>query len=204
MSEGQTKAARIDRPDLTMPDQEAATLRAAYEQADVILEYGSGGSTVLAADMPGKHITSVESDRKWARRMRRWFDENPPTTGTTADIVWVNIGKTKAWGHPQDHSFWRRFADYPLAVWQRDGFRHPDVVLVDGRFRAGCALAAAFNITRPVRLLFDDYKARKRHHRVEEFLGAPQLAGRMAIFDVKPLTIPAHRLLQIVNFMIRP
>ena len=31
------------RPDLTMPEAEAELLRQHYEEADVILEYGSGG-----------------------------------------------------------------------------------------------------------------------------------------------------------------
>lgn len=42
-----------------MPPAEAEALRMAYEEAEVILEYGSGGSTVVAAELPGKHVTSV-------------------------------------------------------------------------------------------------------------------------------------------------
>lgn len=198
------RAPHIDRPVLTMPEPEAAALRTAYEAAQVILEYGSGGSTVLAAEMAGKHVTSVESDRKWARMMTAWFDANPPATGSRAEVIWCNIGKTRDWGHPVDDSAWRRFANYPLAVWQRAGFRHPDVVLVDGRFRIGCALATAFSITRPVTLLFDDYTKRKWFHRVEEFLGSPHIIGRLAAFEVAPTPIPAQRLLQVLRFMTRP
>ena len=38
------------RPDLTFPAPVAEAVRAAYAQAECILEYGSGGSTVLAAE----------------------------------------------------------------------------------------------------------------------------------------------------------
>lgn len=194
----------ITRPELTMPAPEAAALRLAYDQAGVILEYGSGGSTVLAAEMAGKHVTTVESDRKWARMMKRWFQAHPPAAGTEVEVIWSNIGPTRAWGHPVDDGEWRRFADYPLAVWQRKGFRHPDVVLVDGRFRIGCALATAFSITRPVTLLFDDYGRRKWFHKVEEFIGTPRMVGRMALFDLAPRAIPPAQLLKIIRFMTRP
>lgn len=196
--------AHIDRPVLTLTAPEAEALRTAYAQAEVILEYGSGGSTVLAAEMPGKHVTSVESDRKWARMMQGWFAANPPAEGSTVDIVWSDIGKTRDWGHPKDDSEWRRFPDYPLKVWRKKGFRHPDVVLVDGRFRIGCALATAFSILRPVTLLFDDYTKRHWFARVEEYLGTPHIIGRMAAFEVAPMAIPPDRLLQVIRYMTRP
>jgi hypothetical protein len=197
-------AADIERPALTMPEAEAGVLRAAYEAAGCILEYGSGGSTVLAAGMAGKRVTSVESDPAWLRMMKRWFAANPPADGTTVDLMRANIGPTRSWGHPADPGQWPKFAAYPLAVWQRDGFIHPDVVLVDGRFRIGCALATAFGITRPVTLLFDDYGDRDRFAQVEEFLGTPRMVGRMALFDVVPMPVPADRLIKIIRFMQRP
>lgn len=195
-------AAPITRPELTLPAAEAEVLRAAYAQADVILEYGSGGSTVLAAEM-GKTVTSVESDQAWAQMMRDWFAANPPKGEVR--IVWSDIGPTKEWGHPVDDSAWKQFPAYPLAVWDRPDFVHPDVVLVDGRFRMGCALAAAYRITRPIPLYYDDYASRPRHHQIEAFLGTPtEITGRMARFDLTPTPIPADRLLRVIQLMTRP
>lgn len=193
-----------ERPSVIMPDEVAGLVRDTYAQADTILEYGAGGSTVMAAELPDKHVVSVESDRRWVRCMRRWFVANPPAEGTTVDVIWSDIGKTAEWGHPADDSDWRKFASYPLGVWQRRKVPHPDVVLVDGRFRIGCALATAFSIERPVTLLFDDYTRRKGFSQVEEFLGVPVMTGRMARFRVAPATVPANRLLQIIKFMSRP
>lgn len=194
----------IKRPELTLPEAEAARVAAAYGEADVILEYGSGGSTVLASEMPDKRVFSVESDQAWADMMRGWFAQNPPADGTQIDVIWSDIGETGAWGAPIDDGGWRAYAEYPLGVWQRKGFVQPDVVLVDGRFRVGCALATAFCTAKPVTLLVDDYKPRKHYHVVEEFLGAPRLTGRLAEFDVAPMAIPAERFLMITKMMMRP
>jgi len=196
--------ATITRPELTMPEAEATRLRTAYETAEVILEYGSGGSTVMAAEMPGKRVFSIESDEEWATMMTEWFDMNPPAQGTKVDVFWSDIGPTKAWGYPADTDHYLRFARYPLAVWSMKGFRQPDVVLVDGRFRPGCAMAAALNTQKPITVLVDDYKRRKQYHRIEAFLGAPHLHGRMAEFDVTPMTLPADRLLDVIEMMMRP
>lgn len=197
-------AQKTERPFLTMPDAEADALRAAYTSARVILEYGSGGSTVVAAEMAGKHITSIESDRKWARMMKRWFAENPPADKTEVNVIWSNIGPTRAWGQPKDDSDWQKYPNYPLGVWQREGFRHPDVVLVDGRFRIGCVLATLYNITRPVTLMIDDYARRSWMQKVEEFTGPARRVGRMGMFDLKPTPVPGDKLLQIVKYMSRP
>ncbi|GGG61381.1 hypothetical protein GCM10011415_04330 [Salipiger pallidus] len=187
-----------------MPEAEAALLRDLYGRAQVILEYGSGGSTVLASELPGRTVFSVESDRDWAQMMRGWFDQNPPADGTEVDVIWADIGETKDWGHPKDDSEWRRWPRYPLEVWGLKEFRQPDVVLVDGRFRVGCALATAYLAERPMALLFDDYAPREHYHKVEEFLGAPQMTGRMARFEITPQPIPPGRLLRIMEWTMRP
>lgn len=194
----------IVQPELTMPDAEAAVLRGYYEQANVILEYGSGGSTVLASQMTDKYVISLESSKEWWTMMMEWLDLNPCAENTKVDMIWADIGPTKEWGFPKNDRRWERFANYPLAVWDMEDFHHPDLVLVDGRFRVGCALATAFRITRPTKLLVDDYVQRKFMHVLEKFIGKPKLWGRMAEFQLKPQPIPANRLLEIIKFMQRP
>ena len=193
----------IARPELTLPAPEAALLRDTYAAAEVILEYGSGGSTVMAGEMAGTCVFSVESDRDWAQMMRAWFAANPPLA--EVDVIWADIGRTKEWGHPASDRGWRRFARYPLEVWDLPEFRHPDAVLVDGRFRLGCVLATMLRITRPVTLLFDDYAQRDQYHRIEEFTGPPAgMTGRMARFELSPRPVPPERLLTVIDWMQRP
>lgn len=194
------QAAIIARPELTMPAQEADLLRGHYAAATSILEYGAGGSTVMASEMAGKHIISVETDQRWVEDMQAYFDLNPGQS--PVDLIWANIGKTRKWGRPKDDSQWRDFARYPLEIWDLEGVPHPDVVLVDGRFRAGCVLAAAYRCRQPVTVLVDDYKPRPSYHRVEAYVGKPELTGRMAVFEITPTPFPVERLLDII-FMLQ-
>ena len=196
--------ARIERPELTLPEVEADALRTAYARAHTILEYGSGGSTVMAAEMPGKRVFSVESDKDWVQMMRGWFVQSPPASDTQVDVIWCDVGATRSWGYPVGTGEYLRFPRYPLEVWSLPEFEQPDLVLVDGRFRTGCAMATAFLTRAPVTLLVDDYKRRKHYHAIEDFLGAPALHGRMAQFEVTPMPVPAGRLLEIVEMMIEP
>lgn len=172
------------RPEITFPDVEAAHVRAAYAEARAILEYGSGGSTVMAAEMAGKYILSVESDRAWAMSLQLYLDEAEIRSAAT---VWhVDIGETGDWGRPRDHTAWRQFPSYAMGIWEEPFFRHPDVILIDGRFRAACLLTAALRIERPVTVLFDDYYDRPRYHAVEEVIAPTRQIGRMAEFALTP------------------
>lgn len=191
----------IARPELTLPEAEAAWLRAAYEGAETILEYGAGGSTIMAGEMPGKRVFAVESDRDWAAQMEGWFAAHPPASQVTLVPVWV--GPVRKWGMPRDESAWARYPRYPLAVWDREDLPHPDVVLIDGRFRAGCLLAALYRAERPLTVYFDDYVPRTRYHVVEEFVAPVETRGRMAKFEIEPREVEKARLLQIAEILYR-
>lgn len=196
------RAKVIERPKLTLPEAEAAAVRTYYGVAQVILEYGSGGSTVLASEMPGKTIFSVESDADWIAMMRGWFKAHPPVSDVR--LHHGDIGPTKAWGAPVDDSQFRRWPSYPVSVWDRPDFVHPDVVLVDGRFRAACFLTTLFRITRPVLLLWDDYTNREGYHAMESFAPLVRTHGRMAEFHLEPTAIPPEKLALILTTYLRP
>ena len=192
----------MTRPDLTMPEAEAEVMRAAYAAARVILEYGTGGSTLLAAEMSGKTIFAVESDRRWLSMMRGWLAAHPGAS--PVHLHQADIGATRRWGHPRNETRWRQYADYPLGVWERDDFLHPDVVLIDGRFRVGCFLATILRITRPVTILFDDYLPRLAYRAVEEWFAPVAITGRMAQFQVSPVALDPARLRHVIALMQEP
>ena len=150
-----------------------------------ILEYGSGGSTLLAA-RGGACVVSVESDKAWAQNMRKCLSRE--SLENRARIHYANIGPTRAWGYPEKYSRWRNihYAAYSRSVWFRPDLRHPSIVLIDGRFRVGCFFYCAYRIKHKTRFIFDDYIGRE-HYKAVEILSAPNIIiGRMAVFDMEP------------------
>ncbi|MFN3525825.1 MAG: hypothetical protein ACK4YU_07020 [Paracoccus sp. (in: a-proteobacteria)] len=169
---------------IRMPEAEAAHLVDAYRKARVILEYGSGDSTRRAAELGQRLIISVESDLKWARDLRQEIETADPFASVV--IHHADIGPTGAWGRALDDRAWQRFHLYPNGVWDQPFFRHPDVVLIDGRFRTACLMAVMMRITRPVTVLFDDYIDRPRYQLIERIIRPVLTVGRMAEFHVTP------------------
>jgi hypothetical protein len=174
----------LEAPKLTLPPEEAAAVAAAYAAAQVILEYGSGGSTLLAAENARAKVFSVESDAAWVEKMRGWFASHP----AKAQLVLhhADIGPTKDWGMPANHRHVRQWAGYPNSVWDLPGFVQPDTVLIDGRFRLACFLTVLLRSTAPVTVLWDDYTDRPAYHQAEKLLKPARFHGRMAVFELTP------------------
>ncbi|MDO5657524.1 MAG: hypothetical protein Q4G36_04300 [Paracoccus sp. (in: a-proteobacteria)] len=170
-----------------MPEAETAHLRSVYEEADVILEYGSGGSTQMAAQMPQKFIMSSESDKEWARSLRHKL--SLAKVQSRVIVHHVDIGETGPWGRPQSSLAWRKFFRYPNDIWDQVWFRHPDVILIDGRFRVACLVTSMLRIERPTLVLFDDYGVRPLYHEIEDLIRPRRMIGRMAEFMIEPKKI---------------
>lgn len=194
--------AAISRPVLTLPADEAAAVAAAYAAAGVILEYGSGGSTVLAAEQPGKVIFSVESDAKWLTDMQGWFAQNPPLA--QVHLHHGDIGPTKEWGHPANNLHVKLWPGYAISVWDLPDFVQPDTVLIDGRFRAACFLTCLFRSRSPMTVLWDDYVGRPGYHSVEYLVKPVAMIGRMARFEISPTPLPVDRLAWVIETYLRP
>lgn len=183
-------------PDTPQMDPEGlATFEASLKDANKYLEYGAGGSTVMAASM-GKTGITIEGDRYYCRDVRRKLNGQPHKT----ELIYVDVGPTEQWGHLRDKeqtrenvAAWARYVRLPFEKLKGDFY---DLVLVDGRFRVACALhaiAEAAKRNASFRLLLDDYndaEDERPHYRVvEDHAPLTRFAGRMAVFDVTPATL---------------
>ena len=163
--------------------------------AGTYLEYGAGGSTVMAARM-GKTGFSIEGDRHYCRDVRRKLAGQRHNI----ELTYADIGPTKMWGHlrrtrqtPKSVEAWKRYVRLPF---ERLNGSFYDLVLVDGRFRVACALHAIAEAGKrgaSFRLLLDDYdepEDQRPHYKVvESYVPLARMAGRMAVFDVSPATL---------------
>lgn len=182
---------------LTFPNEVADFVRETYAQAEAVLEYGSGGSTMLAAQL-GVSCIAVESDKAWTEALNTAIKVRFPYMDKVK-AVHVDIGATKKWGYPLDHSRWARFWRYPMQIWENIGpAQYPDVVLIDGRMRKACFAATLLNVKRETTVLFDDYGDRSIYHEVERFAQPTRLVGRMAEFRVVEGMIDAREMATII------
>lgn len=191
------------RPNLTLPRDVAKFVTATYQRARCILEYGSGGSTVVASELPGKTIFSVESDKGWADNLRRYLEGSDQTRSMPL-MFHADIGPTHVWGWPVGRNHNQSFHKYPLEIWNHPQFSHPDTVLIDGRFRVACFYAVLLCAKRPMTVLFDDYGDRPEYFVVERFFKPKKIVGRMAVFDTRPLAADAASLSDLIEAIYRP
>ena len=184
--------------DLTLPPQEETFLRNQYSSAQVILEYGSGGSTFLALELNvSSKIYACETDKEWlsglcAEIEKRGFSER-------FTPIFCDVGPTRVWGNPcfdergTDLQRMNLFMNYSIRPWRvlRQNEESPTIILIDGRFRVACFLTALSFIKANCLVLFDDYTDRFHYHCVEEFIKPTIKIGRMAVFNVRPGMISA-------------
>ena len=157
----------MDLP-VRMSDGEQALFVRTLAKATHYMEFGSRGSTLLAVRSPAKLILSVESDPAWISKIR----EHPEIAGAVASqrlfLTHADIGPVGEWGVPTDETGkaqWPRY--YTDAFFATDILF--DLILIDGRFRVGCALAAAVCAAESATIVIHDYELRSNYYLVEKF-----------------------------------
>lgn len=186
----------FDQPTRPHLDEETAEwLERQLRQTRLYLEFGSGGSTLLANKLSVPSI-SVESDRFYARAVRRGL-AHPGI----ARIRVPRMGITAEWGMPL---FFRRSKGprYVAAGFEALGDRFPDLVFVDGRYRVACALESARQANlagASALLMFDDYEGRPFYRAAEDYLGDPERIGRAALFSIGKTAISEEAVRQFAE-----
>jgi len=192
-------AAGDDAFAMTLPAAERDLVESLYAKASSILEYGGGGSTVLAAGF-GLPVICVEGDQFRASRLAAHL------SGMTdkARVHPVDIGPTGEDGRPLKPRAHQRFHHYALSVWDRADLAQPDLVLIAGRFRAACLAAVKLRTAHPTTVLFADYEGSIHYHGVERLAAKEEVAGHMARFTVTPGPIPPEMMTEVIGWFSDP
>lgn len=157
-------------------------------QSNEYLEYGSGGSTYLAAKLK-KKFTVVESDPFFLNAVKEKIVTDNLYDSEKQTYIHANIGFTGPYGWPFFFNKDKReiYAGYSDAPWNLHGEKFsPDLILVDGRFRVSSALKTIKKLNGKTNweILFDDYDG-TYYHAIEEFANLERVVGRMAILKPK-------------------
>jgi hypothetical protein len=196
------KASDLGAPSMEREGREHFEQR--VRDVNVFLEYGAGGSTLLAAKLGAKEIHSVESDKGFLAAVRERIVQDSPATRVHAH--YADIGPTKEWGVPSDVSCAVKWPMYCLAPWPTmvSESSLPDLILIDGRFRVASFLTSLMFAKPGTPILFDDYFDRPHYHHVEKHLAPTARAGRMAEFIVPAGVDSRSTVLSLLPFVTNP
>jgi len=177
------------RPEPWIEPEARAFLENALDSGPSYLEFGSGGSTILAL-RHGCPVVSVESDRYFKAAVESAIRAHPLPSPQRYRLISADIGPTAWYGMPilplarfYSHR-WPRYAQAPWGLYAAGEFPWPQVVLVDGRFRVACTLECMVRIPPEVRfqVLVDDWAGRPEYAGLESLCTLSSRRGRMAVF----------------------
>ena len=187
------------------PEMEPAGLKAFEEAlagATCYLEYGCGGSTVMAARSAVRNVYSVDTSAVWTRATRKALAES----GSHVRIDHCNVGIVGAWGRPIDSSRMAGYHRYAVLPWEaaRADGRVPSLILIHGRFRVASFLYSLLMARAGARILFDNYADRTQYHHVERYCAVDELRGRMAMFTAHRQFSTADLCADLARFSVIP
>jgi hypothetical protein len=165
-----------------LDDQALSVFEHYLSLSKVYVEFGCGGSTISAVRAGVQQIFTVENDPAWRDRI---LQESAPILQESQrlDITFIDCGVVHSWGWIPKPT--RDLASaYVNKIWTK--VEAPvDLVLVDGRFRTACALAAHSKIDENTIVLLDDGD-RAEYADIFTAYNVESMHGRMKMLRKKP------------------
>jgi hypothetical protein len=166
-----------------MSSAEAALFRAFVTDSRRYLEFGCGGSTVLASGQAKDWIVSVDSSREWLDQV----ETRCAGAVTRPELVFVDIGAVGDWGYPIDAAARPRWSQYHAAVYERSPkYRDADFIMLDGRFRIAGFAQAILRCADTALIGFHDFASRPHYHVVHQLGREIATAEDMSVFLPRP------------------
>ncbi|MDQ0512187.1 hypothetical protein [Ancylobacter amanitiformis] len=150
-------------------------------RAGSYMEFGAGGSTLLADRLVKGPVYCVESDPAWIEKMRAL------SSGTDYErrFIFADIGPTGRWGRPLKAPGEVDYRNYHEHIWNEIG-RSFDLYLIDGRFRVACFCQALLRAGPEARLMVHDYRSRPHYHALETVAAAVSEVEDLTVFARRP------------------
>jgi hypothetical protein len=160
-----------------MSGQELALFSAFIRKCRSYVEFGAGGSTVLASSCVAS-ILSVDSSKEWLHRV----EQACASSKTKPELIFVDLGPTGEWGFPVDPSTRGRWPSYHSDIWSIHDSRDADLYLIDGRFRVACFAQVVLRCRPNAIIGIHDFASRPAYHCVNEIAQEIARAGDMSFF----------------------
>lgn len=170
---------------IRMTDAETALLTRYLSRSRFYLEFGCGGSTALALQKSKGMVVSVESDAQWIAKLKESPDIMKAVQAGRLAFYHADIGPVGPWGVPKDESRLKAWKSYYTAPWTFRDFDY-DLVLIDGRFRVMCALAAAIYVGPDTIVTMHDYGNRRGYFDIERYFDFVDQADKLIVMRKRP------------------
>ena len=137
-------------------------------------EYGSGGSTIIAAIKPNiEQVITVESDQKYYNMLKESIHKVKRFKEKII-VHYVDVGCYDGAGYPPEFNFG---LDYYTHI---DKLEYvPDVILIDGRWRVECAFHVFKKATEDTVILLHDFE-REEYKGIWACYDLFEVEGRLA------------------------
>ncbi len=165
-----------------MTPAELTVFEAAAAGRRHVVEFGSGGSTLVMLKGGVERIDSVESDRAWVDRLSSQADCAAAIDEGRLRLHFADVGPTRKFGYPLKTSDRTVWPAYWSAVWTGVDAAAVDMVFVDGRFRVACTLNSLLNVGRQTVFCIHDFWSRTHYHAVLEFLTVVCRVDTLGVF----------------------
>lgn len=168
--------------DVRMSSAELGLFKSFLACSERYMEFGSGGSTTLAAAMGKKTIISVDSSDAWLTKVAdecaQFVDVPPPR------LVKADIGPVGEWGLPADPATRDRWPSYYSDVWSDPESAECDLYLVDGRFRVASFMSVVLHCRSPAIIIVHDFASRPGYHVVKEICREIARSEDLSVFQI--------------------
>lgn len=153
------------------------------------VEFGAGGSSVLASQLVQQSIISIDSSREWLEKIAIACASGGKRV--VPQPMFVDIGPIRDLGYPQGQEHRHLWSDYHTTVWCNSLLSNADLYLVDGRFRVACFLQTIMRCSVQAIILIHDFANRPEYHIVREFATELARAENLSAFQRSPQSRPA-------------
>ena len=155
----------------------------------VVLEYGSGGSTIYLLKK-NKIVYSVESNLDFYKYMNS-IDMVKTSQDNNLKFSFVDIGPTNEWGKPLQDEKSGEWQAYYKQIWHviKADNTKVDVVFIDGRFRVSCCFYSMMKVMEngwnDTIFIIHDFWRRKKYHVILPFVQETQSSKNLAVFKIR-------------------
>lgn len=152
------------------------------KRSERYLEFGTGGSTVVASTHVKSWVISIDSSKDWLEKVGSACSDNI----TKPELKFVDVGPTGDWGVPIDPSTKSRWPAYHTDVWSIPKSMNADLYFVDGRFRVACFAQIVIHCSFDAIIGFHDFSSRSQYHHIRKIAREIAVAADISFFQPLP------------------